>query len=113
MILKLTNFRIFKKRTFEINEIGLVLLSGKSGHGKTTLFLAIQFALFDIGTSSIITHGEKTCEVELIYDNMRIIRTKNPRNLRLFDLSTNIEYANVIAQEIISKKFKIVYLIVH
>ena len=107
MILKLTNFRIFKKRTFEINEIGLVLLSGKSGHGKTTLFLAIQFALFDIGTSSIITHGEKTCEVELIYDNMRIIRTKNPRNLRLFDLSTNIEYANVIAQEIISKKYAV------
>ena len=45
MKLTLKNFRCYSERTFDFGEKGLLLLSGHSGVGKTSIILAINFAL--------------------------------------------------------------------
>ena len=37
MKLKLTNFRCYTDQTFEFEDMGLILISAESGHGKTTI----------------------------------------------------------------------------
>lgn len=47
MILKLENYRCHKNITLEFPNTGLVLLSGKSGIGKSTILSAIQYVLYN------------------------------------------------------------------
>jgi len=99
MKLHLVNFRCYSDKTFEFGDDGLILITACSGAGKSTILMAIQFALFGTGTK-IASYGKTACKVELEFDDMKIVRTKRPNRLILND-----EYEDAVAQEIINKKF--------
>ncbi|MCX6819104.1 MAG: AAA family ATPase [Candidatus Aenigmarchaeota archaeon] len=75
MILKsirLNNIRSFRDERIEFPE-GSVLLSGNVGSGKSTILLAIDFALFgtrrgELAGSDLLRHGEDYGYVELDFD---------------------------------------------
>ncbi len=67
--LRLSNIRSYTDATIEFPE-GSVLLAGDIGSGKSTVLLAIEFALFGIKTqelpgSSLLRHGKREGSVEL------------------------------------------------
>ncbi len=70
--LKLKNIRSYENQ--EINfPLGSILLAGDIGSGKSSILLAIEFALFGIkrkylSASSLLSHGKKEGEVELTFD---------------------------------------------
>lgn len=99
MRLKLTNFKCYEETEFNFGTIGLVLLEGPSGSGKSSIFHAINFALYDIGTK-IISFGKTSCKVEFEFQDICIIRTKRPNRLIVNDI-----YEGLSAQSIINKKF--------
>lgn len=98
MKLTLKNFRCYKDRTFEFND-GLTLISGPSGIGKSTILMAINFALFGTGLK-LSTIGTNTCSVELVMKDIKIIRKKRPNHLIVND-----RYEDDAGQSIIDKKF--------
>ena len=70
--LKLTNIRSYESATIAFPS-GSVLLSGDIGSGKSTILLAIEFALFGVrrkhlSGSSLLRHGKSKGEVELTFD---------------------------------------------
>jgi exonuclease SbcC len=121
-LLKLKNFRIYKNKIF-IFDKDFMLISGKSGAGKSTIFMAIHFALTGKG-KKICSYGEKICSVELKIDerssttkgacersstteggcNFLIKRSKNPNRLLCYN-EKNEETEDEEAQEIINQKF--------
>jgi len=98
------NFRCYIDQTYEFEDDTITLINGPSGHGKTTILMAIQFAVY--GTTShkyLITHNKTSCEVVLEYKNFKIKRTKRPNIL-------NVEfkgrlYEDKEAQVILNKYF--------
>lgn len=108
MQITLTNFRCWENCSFDFGDKGLVLISGSSGKGKSTIFQGIAFVLFGTGTK-LQTYGKKSCKVILKFDNMCITRTKCPNRLILtIENSTSegrYEYEDDVAQEIINRKF--------
>ncbi|MEK6823072.1 MAG: AAA family ATPase, partial [Nanoarchaeota archaeon] len=70
--LVLHNIRSYTDATLEFPQ-GIVLLSGDIGAGKTTILLAIEFALFgiqrgEISGSALLRHGENQGWVELSFE---------------------------------------------
>lgn len=102
MKLIINNFRCYKDKTFDFGEKGLILISGQSGVGKTSILMAIQFVLYGIGTN-LITEGYTTCSVELIYDTISIKRSKKPN--RLIVKTNELITEDESGQEIINHKF--------
>ena len=80
--ISLTNFKCWDKKTVEIPDNGLTLLSGKSGAGKTTILEAFIFALFGTG-SKLPSYGKTNCKVQLTFNDFDITRTKRPNRLVL------------------------------
>lgn len=100
MKITLNNFRCYKETTtFEFDDVGSILLSGMSGVGKSTILMAINFALNNEG-KKICTHGETKCRVEFIFKDLKIVRTKNPSRLVVNDV-----YEDAVAQQIINEIF--------
>ena len=99
MKLKLKNFRCYEDEAFDFGEKGLTLLSGSSGKGKTTLLMAIDFALFGSGTK-IVANGKKSCSVELEFGGLKIVRKKGPNHLLVND-----KYEDAAGEAIIQEKF--------
>lgn len=99
MQITLKNFRCYENSTFDFGTSGIILLSGASGQGKTTILMGIYFALFGTGTK-IISFGKTTCSVTLLFDDMTITRTKKPNRLVVNDI-----YEDECAQNIINKRF--------
>ena len=104
MKLKLKNFRCYTEQEFDFGEEGLLLLSGSSGKGKSTLLMAVNFTLYGTGTK-LITFGKTSCKVELHHQNYVIIRSKRPNVLSLYDSSTEETYEDDAAQSIINQHF--------
>lgn len=101
MKLYLTNFRCYASKTFEFDEHNISLIVGSSGAGKSTIFMAIQFALYGTGARVVVASGQTSCEVKLVFDDgFSIVRTRRPNRLVLND-----EYTDDVAQEIINKRF--------
>jgi exonuclease SbcC len=80
MKIHLKNFRCYEDKEFDFGEIGLVLLSGASGSGKSTILNGIYFALYGEGTK-VIMYGKNNCKVEVDFGDIKIIRTKRPNHL--------------------------------
>jgi len=106
MKLTLKNFRCWEDKTFDFGEIGLILLSGSSGAGKTSILLAIQFVLYDIGTK-LVTFGKTSCSVSFEFgdsgDKILITRSKRPN--RVVVIQGDTEYEDDVAQGVIDAKF--------
>ncbi|MEM4240223.1 MAG: AAA family ATPase [Candidatus Woesearchaeota archaeon] len=70
--LKLRNIRSYVEESLEFPE-GIVLLAGDIGAGKSTILLAIEFALFgilrgELSGSALLRNGEKEGSVELSFE---------------------------------------------
>ena len=99
MKIRLKNFRSYEDETFDLGTDGLVLITAPSGSGKSNILLGINFALYGTGTK-VVKHGKTSCSVELIFGDMKIVRSKRPNRLIVND-----DYADDAAQNIINKKF--------
>ena len=81
----LKNIRSYKNQEIEF-PTGTVLLSGEVGSGKSSILLALDFALFGLRTGSLpggslLRKGEKKGSVELLFElNGRNVRIR--RNLK-------------------------------
>ena len=102
MILKLINFRCYSNITFHFPDQGTILLWGTSGIGKTSIFKAINFVLYD-KESKVVKYGEKKCEVILEYKDIIISRKKCPNYLTF--RQGNVFAENDIAQYKINDYF--------
>ena len=102
MKLILKNFRCYESQVFDFHDKGLILISGQSGLGKSTILNAIQFCLFGIG-KKIQSFGKTSSSVQLEFDNLKIIRTKIPN--RLLVETNGEEYEDDAGQSIIDKYF--------
>lgn len=99
MKLHLKNFRIYEDRAFDLGSSGITLIAGKSGQGKSTILLAITFALYGTGTK-LQTNGKKSCSVLLEMDGIKIFRSKCPNKVLVNDI-----YENETGESIIREKF--------
>ena len=91
------NFRCYRNQTFEFDEKGLFLISAKSGSGKSTILMAINFALYG-SNAKLCTFGEQSCSVEFDFSqSLKIKRTKKPNRLVVNDL-----YEDEVGQKIIN-----------
>jgi exonuclease SbcC len=94
-------------------EKGITLLTGQSGNGKSTILLAIYFALYGEG-KKLISYGKTSCSVTFYIDDLIIIRTKHPNFLKLKikkndSLNEYYEYDGNSAQCIITERFGTVF----
>lgn len=100
MKIQLINFGTFEKKTFEFPTNKFILFQGENGSGKSTIFKAITFALYD--KYKTVKHGKESCEVILTEGDVCIHRTSKPKTLNLE--YKGIKYHGTTAQEIIIEK---------
>lgn len=93
------NFGCYENKEFDLGKDGVVLISGDSGKGKTTILRGIYFALYGKG-NKLTQYGKKSCKVDLYIGDSHIMRNKNPNRLVLDDL-----YEDEAAQSIINERF--------
>lgn len=104
MRLTLKNFKCWALKTFEFKDETITLIHGPSGHGKSSILLAIEFVLYGGSNHKfLISHNKNTCEVNLEYKNFKIKRTKRPNILTLY-VDEKL-YEDKEAQVIINKYF--------
>lgn len=101
MKIHLNNFRCHKDATFEIPDKGLVLLSGDSGRGKTTILNAVSYGLYG-NIRKPYSHGTTSCCVDIEYKDMIVTRTNRPNRLVL--KYKGCVYEDDAAQGIIDKE---------
>lgn len=103
MRIQLKNFRCHRDAEFTFPDSGLVLLSGKSGQGKSTILEAISYALYG-NVQKPYSSGTSTCCVTLQIFNLLITRRSRPNNLTLVktDDETKTVYEDSEAQQIIN-----------
>ena len=104
MKLKLKNFRCYLEKEFDFGSDGLVLLSGMSGSGKSSVLMAIMFALYGEG-NKLMAFGKTSCSVQMEFNEISITRTKRPNRLVLIDMKTNEDFEDDAAQGIINERF--------
>ena len=102
MKITLKNFKCYAEKVFEFED-NMILISGSSGKGKTTILQAIYFALFGVGTK-ITSYGTTSCMVELEFKNIKVTRTKRPNRLLVNDKHLNDE-GQAIIDEMFGKTF--------
>jgi DNA repair exonuclease SbcCD ATPase subunit len=88
MKLTMKNFRCYENKSFDFVDDTTTLVSGPSGKGKTSILLAIKFALYGSSNhKNLVSYGKSSCEVTLtikISDKLfKIKRTKRPNILNV------------------------------
>lgn len=106
MKVTLENFRSWAKKTVDFDDDSLILLSGASGCGKSTILNAIFFALTGEGRN-ILSHGKSSCKVTLEFNNLVISRSKRPN--RLLVQKNGKDYEDDVGQAIVNKTFGPLY----
>lgn len=81
MRLVLKNFRCHEDFSIILPDTGLILLTGVSGSGKTSILNAIKFALYDKPKKPITLGKKRACSVTYEYKDISIIRSKGPNRL--------------------------------
>ena len=99
MRIRLKNFRCYIDESFDFGDDGLILISGISGSGKSSIMIGINFALFGHGTK-LSNNPELPLSVEFEFDGMKIFRGKKPNRLIVNDIHEDEE-----GQDIINTKF--------
>ena len=102
MKIQIKNFKCWDEKTLEIGDEGIILLSGRSGKGKSSILDAIYFCLFGVG-QKIITSGKNNCQVIIEIDDTIITRNKKPNRLHL--VNKEGEFEDDVAQSIINEMF--------
>jgi len=102
MKITLKNFRCHRDAHFEIPDEGLVMLSGESGMGKTTILNAVAYAMYG-NLRKPYSHGTTTCQVTLEIKGMTITRSNRPN--RVIVEYQEAEYEDDAAQGLIDKVF--------
>lgn len=78
MNIEISDFKNIPWYKYTLPPLGLILIEGKSGCGKTTLVSAIQFCLTGANRTRITNKKPK---VTIEYQNVTIMREKNPSRL--------------------------------
>lgn len=102
MKLQLCNFRCWKNQTFDFPDSGITLLSAASGHGKSSLFIAINWVLYG-KEKQTTTFGSTTSSVVFEYHDFKIQRTRTPSTLTLTNKTST--YHDDAAQGVINEYF--------
>ena len=101
-MIRLANFRCWEDKTITIPEKGIVLLSGRSGRGKSTILNSLVYAITGKG-KNITTFQKKSTTVQIDLDGMTIIRQRGPS--RLLVKKGEQTYEDDVAQGIIDSVF--------
>ena len=106
MDIELTNFRCYRKASFTLPEKGLIQLSGSNGKGKTTIFNAISYTLFNRLKGRPYSHGTKTCSVKITLHSSGLIvtRSSTPNTLQVWykEKKYEGEYAQAVINDVLS-----------
>ena len=100
MKITLKNFKCHRDNTFEFPDTGLVLFSGISGSGKSSLLKAIYYAFYG-KVKKPCSFGTNSCSVEIEYKNIFIKRSTKPNILRVVYEKQTLEDAP--AQELLDR----------
>ena len=100
MEIHLKNFRYHREGKYTLPGQSLVLISGQSGKGKSSLLNAISYALYG-NIRRPYSHGKTTCQVDLKFQGMKIRRTSRPNRVLL--TYNKVEYEDQPAQVMIEK----------
>lgn len=108
MKIELENVKCYKSGIFDFGNSGVTLIEGVSGIGKSSLFCAINFALF--GKGKVKRDGAKSCRVKLTHNNLIIERSQTPNHLIVteHDHVTIDDEAQEVIYRVFGKKFDIV-----
>ncbi len=82
MKITLNNFRCYASKDISTPSSGVILVSGPSGKGKSTLLNAISYAITGEG-KNVSTFGTTKTSVSIDIDGIKITRTKRPNRLTL------------------------------
>jgi hypothetical protein len=104
--LSLKNFRCWENQIFTFKDKGIILLSGISGKGKSTILNAILY-LITGNMKNIVTSGKDTLEVSLQIDNITITRSKPTRfTVKKDDIIYEEDEAQTIINNLFGTDFK-------
>ena len=102
--LTLENVRCFGKQRFTFNLQEFTLISGPSGVGKSTLFIALAFAI-NGDSKYLCSIGKKQCKVSFETPQMTIVRSKGPNKLVVKVNDPPFELEEKVAQGYINRAF--------
>jgi len=105
------NFGVYKDKEITLQDNMFILFKGVNGSGKSTIFMAIQWALYGGRNQKRITHGETSCTVTLTACCWTVKRCSKPVTLHVTIKNTGTDntpddliYEGATAQGIIEDK---------
>lgn len=104
MELNIENFRSIGKKKIKFSN-QIYLFKGPSGSGKSSCIEAIKWCLYGRGRNVTPLNSKAKPKVSIITDEIKIVRSKNPEQLEVWNLKDNKKYQKLEAQTIIDNHF--------